>query len=107
MQAVSKIPVSDNEEKSEQQLKDEAALDSLNQRYCDLFNRYERVKKEYGTNCPWISLYRSFDGSQMTTKYFVNKYLDRVVCDRYGNIEVVLREQESKKRFPLEQIMEG
>ena len=80
-------------------------LKQLTDQYAALFEEYESERKKYSKDNPWINLYASFDSSTFTTAKMVRKYLDSVCCDKYGHIEIHLKEQKARNCFPMDVIM--
>lgn len=99
--AVLEMPVCEEEPKEEETER----LKRLTDQYAALFEEYESQRKKYSKDNPWINLYSSFDSSTFTTAKMVRKYLDSVCCDKYGHIEIHLKEQKARNCFPIDVIM--
>lgn len=80
-------------------------IDRLSEQYAAISDEFELLQKQFSPDNPWITLYSSFDRNAFTTSKMVGKYLDGVYCDRYGNIDIRLKEQKNRNVFPMEVIM--
>ena len=94
------MPVCEEEQDNDQT----KLVDQLAAHYEALFDEYESQRVLFSTDNPWIKLYATFDSSTFTTAKIVRKYLEGVYCDRYGNIDIRLKEQEARSRFPIDVI---
>ncbi len=98
--AALEMPVCEEEQDNEKT----KLVDQLAAQYEALFDEYESQRVLFSTDNPWIKLYATFDSSTFTTAKIVRKYLEGVYCDRYGNIDIRLKEQEARSRFPIDVI---
>lgn len=100
LKKISKMPVSEDGDEADPKLAKQ--IERLDAQYRKLFEEYEKKKREYTRANRWIALYASFDRSSFTSRKAVSQYLEKIVCDRYGNTEFYLKEQESRAVFPDE-----